>query len=270
MKNSIFDYKDYKKYLNDLIASKPKGGRGIRSTLASAMGCQTAYITRVLNGSAHISLEQAQKANRFFSHSDDEADFFLLMVLNTRAGTVDLKKQISKHIDTVLQKRLILKDRLDVKRTLSRVDQATYYSAWYYGAIHMMLTVPRFQNKEVIAEKLNLRIKKVSEVLEFLTSVGLAVGTHGVYKVGTTRIHLENDSPMISKHHTNWRIRAIDSMDKKDEREDLHYSSVVSVSNDDIYKIKSIMIKAIEEIRAVVKESKEESVACYTMDFFDI
>lgn len=269
MKTSIFEYKDYKKYLRDVIRGKPNEGRGVKSALAVALSCQNAYISRVIDGDAHFSMEQAQKVNGFLPHSKEEGRFFLLLILYNRAGSHDLKRELAEQINESLEKRLILKDRLDVKKTLSRTDQAIYYSSWYYTAIHFIVMIPGIQTKEEIGRHLGLSPKTVAMALEFLESVGLVKAKGNRYQTGITRLHLEGDSPMISKHHTNWRVRAIRAVEQQNNDE-LHYSSVITVSKDDAYKVKSIMVKAIEEIRAVVKDSKEERLCCYLLDFFDL
>ena len=74
---------------------------------------------------------------------------------------------------------------------------------------------------------------------------------------------------MISKHHTNWRIKAIEVMDRA-RNTDLHFSTVVSLARDYVQKIKEQLVKNIEAARAVVKESKEEEVHCLALDFFKI
>ena len=51
---------------------------------------------------------------------------------------------------------------------------------------------------------------------------------------------------------------------------DLHYSSVVSISHDDVLKIKADLIKQIENTKAVVKASPEEELCCFALDFFKV
>jgi uncharacterized protein (TIGR02147 family) len=269
MQKTIFDYKEYKAYLNDTIEKAPKKGHGMRSALAQAAGCQTAYISQVLNGSAHLSLEQAEGINRFLGHQRDEAQFFLLLIQYDRAGTPALKDRLRGQITELIERRLVLKNRLDVKKTLSREHQATYYSAWYYAAIHILLTIPEFRTVSAIAKRIGLPSKRVSEVLEFLISVGLAERAGDSYRVGATRIHLESDSPLIAKHHANWRMQAIQALDRGAE-ENLHYSSVVSVSKDDLLKIKSMLVQSIESAKAVIKDSKEETLCGFSLDFFNL
>lgn len=274
MKNteSIFDYKDYKEYLKDLLKQKPKRGHGFKSAIADAIRCQSAYISRVLNGNAHFSLEQAHDLNSYLGHSEEESDFFIFLVSYARSGTQALQKFFLKKISETLNKRLILKERFKIKMNLSLEDQAMYYSAWYYVAAHLLLSIPEFQTKQAIAEYLNLPLSKITEILNCLLHSGLAIKKGERYGIGETRIHLGSDSPFINKHHINWRMKTIQSLDQNHptENEDLHYSSIVSVSKDDIDKIKSKFIKTIDEFNGTVKDSKEERLQCFTLDFFKI
>ena len=92
----------------------------------------------------------------------------------------------------------------------------------------------------------------------------------GRFSIGTARIHLGSDSPMISKFHTNWRMQVISSLDKDRTLEDLHYSSAITISEADFKKLKALLIKNIEEFKAMVRGSKEEGAFCFAVDFFRI
>jgi hypothetical protein len=92
----------------------------------------------------------------------------------------------------------------------------------------------------------------------------------GKFKTGRVSLHLANDSNLVKQHHTNWRLRAIESMNHE-EKNDLHYSSAVSVAFDDVPKVREIMLKTIEQIRAVVKKSSpEDCIYSYSMDLFEL
>jgi len=270
MKKDIFDYSDYKQYLQDFINSKPGGGRGWQARFAEKTGCRSAYISQVLNKDAYFSPEQAESLNELLGHSLEEGDFFLLLIQLGKAGSVQLKNRLKRQIDQIRQKRLVLKDRVDIKKTLSEVDQATYYSAWYYAAVHIASTISELQTKEALAKYFGFSGERISEIVAFLESVGLVESTHGKLKPGVSRLFLGSDSPMIARHHTNWRMRAIDSLDKG-IKEDLHFSTVVSLASEDILKMKEYLVKSIESARAIVRESKaEEELYCFCLDYFRV
>lgn len=88
-------------------------------------------------------------------------------------------------------------------------------------------------------------------------------------EVGKQTVFLGSDSPLISKFHTNWRLKALDSIDKgKDE--DLHFSSVLTCSEKDAGRIREALVKVIEQIRPIIRSSKDEACYSYTIYFFDL
>ena len=167
----------------------------------------------------------------------------------------------------IIEKRSDLKKRLNIANSLKKVDQEVYYSSWLYACIHMMVAIPEFQSPVAISRHLNLSRDKVLEIITFLEETGLIQKKGAHFEIGVTKIHLAKDSPQIQRHHTNWRIQAIRSIDINDYA-DLHYSTVVSMSKSDVPRVKEILIKAIEKCREVIKESKEEKIQSICIDFF--
>jgi len=266
-KLSLFDFKDYKQYL--LWREQNWQGRAMRRELAAGTGCQPAYVSQVLNGNNHFSLEQAEKANTVLGHVPLESHFFMLTVQMNRAGTVQLKTYFENQILKIKEGRAILKNRVDVKEGLNKEQQQTYYNNHLYALIHVALTVEKFQTVQALSERFQIPKDKVREILEFLVNCGLAVRKKDRYEVGTARIHLGSDSKFISRHHVNWRIKSLENIDLRIP-EDLHYSSVISCSEDDIPLIKERLIAAIEEIKKIIKDSPAKDIFVFNADMFQL
>lgn len=266
MDTLVFDYTDYRSYLLAILESR---GRGERSRLSEAIRCHPTYMSQVLGDQADFSLEQAEAASVYIGHSTDETDYFLLLTLKSKAGSASLKGRFEKQLEQIRQKRLTLSTRLSYQKTLSQEAQTTYYSSWHYAAIHMTVAIPQYRSKKAISRYLDLPLTKVAQVLEFLVATGLVKEEGAEYNVGSGSIHLGNDSSMISKHHTNWRLQAIQSLDSEAPNE-LHYSSVLTLTRADVEKIKSILVKSIESARSIIRESKEECLFNYSIDWFEV
>jgi len=265
----IYEYLDYKRYLNDLISSQPKGGRGLRKGLAEAIRCQVAYVSHVLAGSYHFSIEQAEAASRFFDLNVDDAEFFVLLVSENRAGTHELKAFFKKMLKQRSEKHSLLKTRVKIKETLGREDQSVYYSHAHYAAIHMALTVPRLRSKSALEKQFKLSSKKVQEVLEFLTSHGLAKREGIQYLPGANALHLESDSPLIPRHHSNWRLAAIQSLEDPHPG-DLHYSGVVTCSEKDLPRVREKLSRCLADCIEIIQASPEEQVAALSFDWWKL
>ena len=269
MKKTLFDHQSYKEYIIDRIENSPSKGRGIKLKMADFLNCQTAFVSQVLNGHPNFSLEQGVKLNTFFEHTKEEARFFLLLLQLERAGSVELQDFFKAEMADIIEKRSDLKNRLNIKNSLKAVDQQTYYSSWLYACVHMLIAIPDYRTVSAIARHLNIPREKISEVITFLEETGLIQlrGTH--YEIGVTKIHLSKDSPQIQRHHTNWRMQAIRAIDIN-EAADLHYSTIVSMSKADVPRVKEVLIKAIEECRVIIRDSKEEKCQSICLDFFGV
>lgn len=269
MERAIFEYDDYKSFTMDRIEAYPNAGRGIRAKLAEAIGCQVAYVSHVLAADRHFNLEQAEALARFFGLGTDETEYLLLLVEENRAGTTQLRRVLRAQLERRREKFRQLRNRVKLKGQINREDQARYYSSWHFQAVHTALTISECHTAPALQKTLGIPLKRVNAVLSFLQSRGL-VEQQGNHFVPTERyIHLGADSPLISKLHSNWRIHAVESLDR-DNPEDLHYSGVVTLAHSDFQKVREILMKGLLEAIEAIKPSKEERVCVVGLDFYQL
>lgn len=244
--------------------------RGARSRLAGFLNCQTGYISQVLSKDVHFSLEHSIKLNTFLEHDEEESHFFMLLIQLERAGSNDLKKYYKGQIKDILKSRSEVKSRINEDGILSEKDHMVYYSQWYYSAIHVLVSINGFQTKSKIKERLNLDTQTINTVLTFLEINKLIINKKGIYNIGPSRIHLGKDSPIITKHHTNWRLEALKSLESNYSEVDIHYSSVMTLSKVDAIKIKDILLNSIEQVEPILIESREEDIFSMCIDLFKV
>ena len=266
---SIFEFKNYVEFLHYYLSQLPSGGHGEKSKFAEAMNCHNAYLSKILKKEADMSLEQTHALSRYLALDLEETDYFLLLVQHSRAGTSELRKYYALKIETFGQARSVLKNRFKVEEELAEHDKITYFSEWYYPVIHLMIaTLPGFQNLRKIEAALSLSAEVIRHAVLFLERIGALEKQGTQFKPGKVNIHLGSDSAMISTYHSQWRVQAIRSLQNKDER-DLHYSNIVTINEADFETIRNQLVRAIEETRKTVNESKNENrVAAMTLDWF--
>jgi uncharacterized protein (TIGR02147 family) len=268
MTKLVYDYGDYKDYLRAALPISGEG-RGSRNRLAETLNCQKGFVSQVLGGLVHFSLEHAVKISHFLEHDPGEEEFFLLLVHLGRSGSRDLSEFYRKKMDEILERRKQVKERIKAGSGLSESDQILYYSSWHYTAIHMCLMVPHLRTRKAMSEYLGLSGEAVSRVLNFFLSRGLAEQKGSEFGAGPTRIHLPADSPLISKHHANWRMQAVNSLDHQ-KPTDLHYSLIMSLSEEAAEKIRNILLDSVQEIEPVLKAARDETVYALNMDLFNV
>jgi len=241
--------------------------RGARNRLAEALNCQKGFVSQVLGGLSHFSLEHGIKIGRFLDLDTNSEEYFLLLLHKGRAGSKELEKFYDKRLVEVANRRKEIKERIRSSSDLTEEERMIYYSSWHYTAIHMCLMVAELRSRNAIASFLGLTAKMVENVLGFLLGVGLAAEKGEVLVAGPARIHLPASSPLISKHHTNWRMRAIDSLDTTKE-ENLHYSLIMSISDEAAEKMRTILLDAVQDIEPVMKAADDKNVYALNLDLF--
>ncbi len=163
----IFLFKNYKYYLKKILTTTG-AVRGSRLKLSRFLNCQSGFVSQVLNGSAHFSLEHSIKISEFLSHTSTERKFFMLLVQKAKADSKDLKNFYSTEISAILDNRAQITDRLELKQNLKEEQSNIYYSQWYYSAIHVLVSISDYESIEKICERLLIKKSILLKALKFL------------------------------------------------------------------------------------------------------
>ncbi|OQW48173.1 MAG: hypothetical protein A4S09_13775 [Proteobacteria bacterium SG_bin7] len=268
MKN-VFDFNIYKDFFKDFEQSRKSFQRGFRSKLAKFIGCQSGYISHVLNGDAHLSLEQGYKAAEFLSLDERERKYLLLMIEAARAGTKELREHFKDELTSLREEYLNIKERVGDARALTEREQSTYYSSWHYLAIHVVSSLKDFNDSKSIASALQISESVVKPILLFLLQTGIVREEKGLLKPGLTNVHLNRESPLIRQHHTNWRVAAIQAL-LNNSKTDIHYSTASTLSKDDAERLRTEMVNLIQKYVEIVKPSKDEVMYGFNLDFYNL
>lgn len=266
---TVFEYNNYKRFMTDTENIRRGYERGFRSKVAAAIGCQSGYISHVLNGDAQFSLEQALMAAQFLGIKGPEQKYFLLLVELERAGTRELKAHFAEELKSLKEHHLNIKERVGTATFLSEKDQSQYYSSWHFLAVHVLTSLQKFSDAKAIAQALRIPEGAVGKVLLFLIQARILKESKGILTPGLTQVHLDRESPLIRQHHTNWRIAAIQSLVNEDNS-DLHYSTVSTLSRADVEKLRAEMIQLIEHYVGTVRSSNEETMYGFNLDFYGL
>ena len=266
---SVFEYSYYKKFILDWIESIPNGGRGLRKSLADAMGCQTPFITHVLSGDYQFSPEQIESCARWMELADRESEFLMLLVLKQRAGTKKLSEFFSRQISLRREQESILQERLKIDSTLTLEDQYVYYSTWLYAAIHMALLIPQLRTFQSLQDYFHIPAEQLKKVLDFLVDHQLVKVTKNEYQVLKPVLHLGKRSTLLTQHHMQWRVRSMEEF-AKNKTESLHYSGVMSLSKEDYEWVREKMSHLLSDVVQRLKNSPDEKLAALNMDWFEL
>ncbi len=87
--------------------------------------------------------------------------------------------------------------------------------------------------------------------------------------VGPLSTHVEASSPWVRVHHTNWRQRAVNSLDVS-SKSDLHYTLPLTISVGDSELLREKILQFIEQSKGIVDPSPSEDMFCLNIDWFKV
>jgi uncharacterized protein (TIGR02147 family) len=265
---SVFQFSDYRAYLRNHIEHLPKRGRGELSRMAQHLRVNSTLLSQVLAGNRNLSEEQTFELSTYLGHSSLESDYFTLLIQIDRAGSVNLKRHLEGKLKRLATEALKLSNRVAFEKKLSEQERAVFYSSWIYSAVHLFTsTKTEGVTIEEIAHRFRIPRNKAADLIHFLAQAGLVVETNNRYHMGTKSTFIERGTPFLLKHHSNWRIKAIQVSESISE-EELMYSGQFSLSRNDFKILREALTECLRMINSTVKDSPAEELACLNIDWF--
>lgn len=264
---TIYDYIDYRTYLRKHLSLLPKKGRGIINQWATAMGVHPSLVSQILAETKNLNLEQGHLLSTHIGFSENETEFFLTMILYQRAGNTTLQKFHHKKLWEMKQKANELVEQVKQDRILTEEEKAVFFSHWQYNAIWLYTSIEPGKTFENIVNFFQISRERTKNITDFLVLANLCDNKSGLFKMGPQSLHLERTSPYIFRHHSNWRLRALEVSPHLTSNE-LMYTGPISISKNDFEKIRNKLTEFIKEFSNTAIESQAEELACLNLDFF--
>lgn len=267
-KLSIFRYISYVEIMKVFIESNHKT-YGYKAQMAKAADCHRSYISQVLNESIQLTIEQAVGLAVFWNLTEIEKDYFINLVSYARAGNEKTRKHFRNKIDQARHDQANLTKRIQEKTILPEASAAIFYSNWQYLAITILISIPQYRSVKEIAHRLNLSEELVKKTLNQLLELGTVTNSGNEWFATNYNIHIPRESQFNSLNHSHWRQKAVQNSFLS-LPDDVHYTSVCTLSLTDVQNMKELMLQFIDQTRKIVAPSKEEEIYCLTCDWFKV
>lgn len=153
----IYEYMDYRRFLNDLLAyCKDENQAFSMRALAAKINCNPGFFNRILKGDRNVNNAHIIELGKVFKLTKREIRYFELL-----AAYANAKKQSER--DYFLEQLLQLK-KTHIKQITA--DQYTLYSHWYYLVIRELLSILP------VASSLKEYAQRIAQALEPQISQG--------------------------------------------------------------------------------------------------
>ncbi len=267
--SAIYRANNYREFLKAELAS-PAQGRGSRSRLAEHLGVRLSYISIVLAGKQDFSPEHGMKIGNFLGLNAKETEHLILLIQWERAGSADLKRLYADQISRTQKERGRFTSYTSKEtRALEEKELVEYYGYWDHITVHMCLRNPEFQSTQAISKRLGIEPARVLRSLALLEKIGFIQRRKDRYKLIDQHFHLGEKSTALRMHTINSRHAAIRSIDNEN-KDDLHYSIVVSADPEVREKIRNLLVDVINNSLPLIQNAKDELVFAINLDLFDV
>jgi uncharacterized protein (TIGR02147 family) len=264
---NIFEFAEYRPFIRAWLEDAKALKTSNLTRLAEVAQVHPTFLSHVLGGTKELSLEQAALISEHLGLTKLEQEYFFATIHLDRAGNSKLKRYWEEKKKEIESEKNRLSQRFEKHSELSNEQRAIFYSSWIYAAVWSSTAIEHGQTLNQISERFRLTRTKTEEILSFLAQTGLCRESAGLFCIGDTHIHIPNESPLVVKHHTNWRMKSIQKMDTRDNVE-LFFTSPMSISKKDFELIREKLTAAIKDIVDVAKDSPAEEIVCLNIDFF--
>jgi len=238
--------------------------------MAAATGIHTTTLSQAIKGKRPFSPEQVAKICEYLGFSDLETRYALAQLHFERAGTEQLRKILKAELASLRRQAEDLTHVVRKDKVLTESDKAIFYSNWYYSAIAVLSSLEGFQDVPAISSRTSLPKPVINQAIEFLLNSGICVKRGSRLEPGTKSTHLEASSPLVVRHHGNWRLRAIERHSNLNSTLELAYSSPMSLSLSDAIKIRSMLIELVKKVNQIRDPSPCEDAYFLNIDWLRI
>ena len=267
---NIYNFDDYRLFLRDYIQNLPKKGRGWGAQLAQALNITPVIVSQVLKGHRNFSEEQGLEICEYISLTAEESEFFMSLLRLHRAGSHKLQIYYQKKIAAQKTMALEIKSRLDKKIEFNESAKAKYYSEWFYGGVRLYSALEKQGGIEDICNRFGMPVMTVQGVMEFLIRHDLILQKDdGSFQWTSASTHIGKDSPLVNRHHKNWRLKAFENMDLKRE-EDLFFTSPMVISKELFSQLQQDILDFIKLQSKKISEAECEELVLLNIDLCKI
>ena len=265
---SPYRFTELKAFLRAHIQQLPHRGRGEISHIAQHLRVSASLVSQVLSGDKLFTPEQAQALAEYLQLAPLETEYIAYLTQKERAGSRALRTLWERKLAELRERSLKVANRVATDRAITEEEKSVFYSSPIYAALSLFTSLGE-QGKTLaeICERFELSRPKALQILEFLLKTDLCRQKGDRYFQGAQKTHLEEGSPHILRHHSNWRLRAISRCEDLAKTE-LMYSAPISLSRIDFDLLREEMVEFLKRFLAKVHESPAEEIACFNMDFF--
>lgn len=264
-KPSVFDYSDYRQFLNDLYCYyKRETTYFSYRYFSNRAGFKSPnFLKLIIDGQRNLTPKSIPKVAKALRLTKAEENFFTSLTLFNQSQTIK---------DKSLYSRQIARFRVSQKTFSLKQAQLKYYSHWYYIPLREMIVSGHFKedvrwiSEQFYGEVTEPQIKEAIEDLLCLEiierdSTGQLIATHKNVQTPDDLI-----SSVVMNYHFDMIDRAAEAIVDYHPQDREISTTCISCSNENVVKIKELVRNFRKDILALTDDD-ENAVNIYQLNF---
>ena len=251
---SVFDFKDYRSYLDEAIKLKRAENSKLSFRLISKKIGYTSpnFILLVIQGKRNLTAESIKKISLFLELKNNEKEYFKNLVFLNQSESFEDKLEFSKKL---------LSNKSASEKTHLTQDLLNYYSNWINIVIREMTLLNNFQPEpDWIQKKIHTDVttKEIKDSLQTLINLQLLQKTtHNSYKAANTDLKTPDElkSEFVRAFHFEMINKAVQTFTTVNKEFRDITSITVPISVELLPEIK----KKISEFRHSIAEAAKNN-----------
>lgn len=184
----VFEHRDYRSILKTTLATKGPGREGysVRG-LAAKLGMSTSFLSEVMSAKKSLSMELAFKVALKLGFTDQEAQYFCLLVQLDQEKDPEFREVLSQRLSDLNPKREAHDLSADLFKSIAE---------WYHAAILELTYLPGFDlTSENVARELGIGKVEAGLAIDRLVRLELLEQTKRGWKKAHNYVYSEAQIP---------------------------------------------------------------------------
>lgn len=272
---NIYNYTSSAKIIKNWVGEKKKSDRTFNFTsLAEGIGVQKAFISQVLTEKANLNLDQAFQIAQHLKFTEEEKEYFLLIVEKERTGLATRKEELNRKIKEFQKnfggsKKSVQAHFLNTQKSEDFMRE--YCLDPYHSIVHVHLTVPEhLRNPFGLAEKLGLsreRLERIFQVLQGLEAIEYDAKKRSV-KILKERLHNMDQSQLNATQQVLFRTLSLEKMITLPKEKRMAFNVTYSADAKTFAEVQKEFHIFIQKVGELVGEAPASEVYQLNFDLF--
>lgn len=210
----LFSHLDYRAALKSEVDFRKKVNKKFTyEKLASAIGIQKPYLSKVFSEQAHFNSDQLHLACHYLRLNDEEENYLLLLLEFQRSGIASRRTLLSQKIKSIQTAKLDSQKYLnaDFTETTSSADYTEFYLNPIAHLLLSFLHIPKIaKNPKSAANLMQVSLTQIEELLKLLKQLQLIDWDEKqkTFVILKKQLHLPKNSTLNDTYQAVMRIKS--------------------------------------------------------------